>query len=153
MHNLPHPGSQDAWKWRENEKKKRKLRENEEMERDLLSTFPHFLFILPLYSFPISKMVSFCRKIRHFWEKLWGPVSIYINWIFILWLSNTTLDFTFHVCLASTLTVGPGYTQDLTHNICFQVYKHSTFQNLILYFPNVSYRHLLLPIWRIKGVT
>ena len=122
-------------------------------ERFTLYISSFSLHFLPLYSFPISKMVSFCRKIRHFWEKLWGPVSIYINWIFILWLSNTTLDFTFHVCLASTLTVGPGYTQDLTHNICFQVYKYSTFQNLILYFPNVSYRHLLLPFWRIKGVT
>ena len=38
-----------------------------------------------------------------------------------------------HFMFAWTLTVGPGYTQDLTHNICFQVYKHSTFQNLILY--------------------
>ena len=37
-----------ARKWRENEKMKRKLRKNEEMERDLLSTFPHFLFISPL---------------------------------------------------------------------------------------------------------
>ena len=31
------------------------------MERDSLSTFPHSLFI-PLYPLPVSKIVSFCRK-------------------------------------------------------------------------------------------
>ena len=57
-HKLWQPGSLAARKWRENEKIKRKWRENEEMdrkwrkneeiERDLLSTFPHFLFISSL---------------------------------------------------------------------------------------------------------
>ena len=41
----------------------RKWGENEEMERDLRATIPHFLFFfLPLYPFPISKIVSFCHK-------------------------------------------------------------------------------------------
>ena len=37
-----------------------KWRENGEMERYLFSTFS--LYFLPLYPFPISKLVSFCRK-------------------------------------------------------------------------------------------
>ena len=45
-----------ATKWRENEKMKRKLRENEEMERDLLSTFPHSLFISPPLSISYIKI-------------------------------------------------------------------------------------------------
>ena len=44
LHNLCQPGSRAVRKWRENKKMKRKWRENEEMERDLLSTFPYFLF-------------------------------------------------------------------------------------------------------------
>ena len=32
LHNLPHPGSRDARKWRENEKMRRKWRVNDEME-------------------------------------------------------------------------------------------------------------------------
>ena len=48
LHNLYQPASRAVRKWRENEKMKRKWRENEEMERDLLSTFPHYLFISSL---------------------------------------------------------------------------------------------------------
>ena len=45
-------------KLRENEEEmERKWRENKEMEKDSLSTFSHFL-----YPFPISKIVSFGRK-------------------------------------------------------------------------------------------
>ena len=50
LHKLCQPGSLAVRKWRENEKMKGKYRENEEMERDTLSTFPHFLFI-PSLSF------------------------------------------------------------------------------------------------------
>ena len=48
---------------------RRKWRENEEMERDWLSTFPHslsisslFLHFLPLFPFPTSKCITFCCK-------------------------------------------------------------------------------------------
>ena len=41
----------------------RKWGENEEMKRDSLFTFSHFLFISSLsIKFPISKIVIFCRK-------------------------------------------------------------------------------------------
>ena len=43
---------------RENEEIERKWRENTEMERDLLPTFPHFLFI----SSPSIHFVYHCRK-------------------------------------------------------------------------------------------
>ena len=46
LHKLWQPGSQAERKWRENQKMKRKGRENGEMER----------------TFPISKLVLFCRK-------------------------------------------------------------------------------------------
>ena len=60
------PGSRAARKWRENEIMKRKWRENEEIERKWREneemkrdSFPYFLL---LYPFPITKIVSFCRK-------------------------------------------------------------------------------------------
>ena len=73
LQKLKQPASLAASKWRENEKMKRKRRENEEMERkcrkneemerDSLSTcFQFSSYFLPLYPFPISKIVSFCRK-------------------------------------------------------------------------------------------
>ena len=41
-------------------------RENEEVGRDSLSTFSHFLFISSLsIKFPISKIVIFCRKMLY----------------------------------------------------------------------------------------
>ena len=50
-------------KWRENEEMDRKWRENEEMERDLVSTFPHFLFISPLsIHFLYKKLSHFVAK-------------------------------------------------------------------------------------------
>ena len=48
LHSLWQPGSRAARKQREKKKMKRKWRENEEMERDSLSTFPHSLFISSL---------------------------------------------------------------------------------------------------------
>ena len=69
LHNLWQPGSWAVRKWRENEKMKREWRENEEMVREggngerfsfYISSFS--LDFLPLYPFPISKIVSFCRK-------------------------------------------------------------------------------------------
>ena len=65
LHNLWQPGSQAARKWRENEKMKREnenWREKEEMEKDLLSTFLHFLFISSLSIHFQVKVVSFCCK-------------------------------------------------------------------------------------------
>ena len=44
-------------KWRENDEMEWKGRENEEMERDLLSTFPHFLFISSLSIHFLSKIL------------------------------------------------------------------------------------------------
>ena len=63
LHNLWQPGSRAERKWRDNEKMNMKWRENEEMERDSLSMYiSSFSRHLPLYPFPISKIVSFCRK-------------------------------------------------------------------------------------------
>ena len=75
LHNLWQPGSRAAKKWRENEKMKgelekaegngermRKWREYEEIVKDSLSTFPHFLFISPLPIHFLSKIFRFCRK-------------------------------------------------------------------------------------------
>ena len=68
LHKLCQPGSLAVRKWRGNEKMKRKWRENEEIEREwenggrfvlYISSFS--FYFLPLYSFPISKMVS-CHK-------------------------------------------------------------------------------------------
>ena len=55
-----HPGCE---KWKKNEKMKRKQRENEEMERDSLGAFPHFLFIssLPIH-FLYQKLSNFVAK-------------------------------------------------------------------------------------------
>ena len=47
-------------KWGENEEMERKGKKNEEIKRDSLSIFP--LYFLPLYPFPISKIVTFCHK-------------------------------------------------------------------------------------------
>ena len=55
-------GEEMERKWG-NEERMRKWWENEEMEIYSLFTFRHFLFISPLYSFPISKIVTFCRKL------------------------------------------------------------------------------------------
>ena len=63
LHNLWQPGSQAVRKWGDTEKMKRKWRENDEKERDSPSTFSHFLYFLPFYPFPISKLFSFCRNI------------------------------------------------------------------------------------------
>ena len=65
------PGSLAARKWRENEKIKRKWRKNEKMERDSLSTFTRSfsLYFLPLDPFPVSKIVSFCRKMLNTAQK------------------------------------------------------------------------------------
>ena len=56
-----HPGCEkmdrELRKWRGNGERLRKWRENEEMGRDSLSTFSHFLYL-----FPLSKVVSFWRK-------------------------------------------------------------------------------------------
>ena len=51
-------------KWRgKGEEMERKLRENEEMERGSLSTFPHFLFILSLsIHFLYKKLSHFVAK-------------------------------------------------------------------------------------------
>ena len=73
LHKLCHPASLVVRKWRENEKMKRKWRkkgemerkwkENEEMERNLLSTFPHFLFISFLsIHFLYQKLSHFVAK-------------------------------------------------------------------------------------------
>ena len=40
----------------------RKWRDNEEMERDLLATFPHFLFISSLFIDFLYQKLSFCCK-------------------------------------------------------------------------------------------
>ena len=65
-HGCTNCGSLAARKWRENEKMRRKLRENEEMERDLLSTFPHFLFISPLsIHFQIKNCLILSQNIKY----------------------------------------------------------------------------------------
>ena len=63
LHKLCQPGSLAVRKWRENEKMKGKYRENEEMERDTLSTFPHFLFI------PSLSILFVYKKLSHFVTK------------------------------------------------------------------------------------
>ena len=63
LHKLCHSASLAVRKGRENEKMKRKWRENEEMERDLLITFPYFLFISSLYiHFLYQKLSHFVAK-------------------------------------------------------------------------------------------
>ena len=47
-------------KWKGNGERMSEWRENGEMEREIFSTFS--LYFLPLYPFPTSKLVSFCRK-------------------------------------------------------------------------------------------
>ena len=56
VHNLLQPGSRAA----RNGERMRKWRENDEIEKDSLSTFPHFLFISSLY---------FHQKLSHFVAK------------------------------------------------------------------------------------
>ena len=79
LHKMCQPASLAWRKWRENEKMKRKWRAKEEMESEwgngeemdsewgngqrftlYISSFS--LYFLLLYPFPISKIVSFCRK-------------------------------------------------------------------------------------------
>ena len=76
MHNLYQPGSWAVRKLRENKKMKRKWRENEEMERkgtnneeierDLLSIYPHFLFISPLsIHFQIKNCLILSQNVKY----------------------------------------------------------------------------------------
>ena len=59
LHNLLHPCIRDTRKWRENEKMKREWGNG---ERFTLYISSGSLYFLPLFPFPISKIVSFCHK-------------------------------------------------------------------------------------------
>ena len=57
------PGCEEMKReWGNEEETERKGRENAEMERGSLYNSSFFLYFLPLYPFPISKIVSFCCK-------------------------------------------------------------------------------------------
>ena len=53
-------------KWRENEEMEKKGTDNEEMERDLLSIYPHFLFISPLsIHFQIKNCLILSQNVKY----------------------------------------------------------------------------------------
>ena len=63
-------------KWRGNGERMRKWTQNEQIERDSLSTFPHFLFITSL-------SIHFLSKIVHFYREM-------LNTALLSWKSQTT---------------------------------------------------------------
>ena len=59
-------------KWRVHGERMRKWRENEEMERDLLATFPHFLLISSLYIYFQKKNWTYAL-----WDNNYGSNSLW----------------------------------------------------------------------------